>query len=207
MTEQAKTGHQRRSSLAADGSRLKIRVGEIHGRFTHWRRITFFCFIAIYAVLPMLNMHGHPVIFINITERHFYLFGQTFNAQDTYLLFFLLAGGLLSLFVLTASLGRLWCGWGCPQTVFLEFVFRPIERWVEGPKPKQIALETGPWNAKKFMLLGRGDQGYCCTHRWRGRCRNDCGCGSRCFKCWPDPRNGHANRRGSRRCGLWCRYI
>lgn len=144
------TLHQRKSSLAADGRRLKVFVGDVHGRFTRWRKAAFAALIGLYASAPLLSLHGHPLIFLNIDERRFYLFGQTFNAQDAYLLFFLLAGGLLALFVLTASLGRVWCGWACPQTVFLEGVFRPIERWIDGPKHRQIALHKGPWHWGKL---------------------------------------------------------
>jgi cytochrome c oxidase accessory protein FixG len=153
VQEEMKTGHQRRSSLAADGRRLKVRIADVHGRFTRWRRAVFAALIGVYTAAPFVQLHGHPLIFINILDRHFYLFGQTFNAQDSYLLFFLLAGGLLGLFVLTASLGRVWCGWGCPQTVFLEGVFRPIERWIEGPRHRQIALEEGPWSLHKLFHL------------------------------------------------------
>lgn len=147
------TAHQRRSSLAADGRRLKVRIGDVSGFFSSWRRRAFWVLMAIYAIAPLIKVHGKPLIFLDIERRHFYLWGQTFNAQDTYLLFYFLAGGLLALFLATSLLGRIWCGWGCPQTVFLEGLFRPIERWVEGPKHEQLALARAPWSWRKARKL------------------------------------------------------
>jgi len=155
MTESvADSTRQRSSSLAPDGRRLKVRVGDLNGRFTRARRAVFAALIAVYAVVPWVRINGAPLVLLDILRRRFYLFGHTFNAQDANLLFFLLAGGLLSLIVVTALVGRVWCGWACPQTVFLEGVFRRIERLVEGPRYRQQRLEAGPWNGRKALLLG-----------------------------------------------------
>ncbi len=94
------------------------------------------------------------MIFLDILQRRFYLFGQTFNAQDAYLLFFIAAIAFLSVVLVTTLLGRVWCGWACPQTVYLEGVFRPIERWLEGPRSRQIQLEESVWSWRKLRILG-----------------------------------------------------
>lgn len=147
------TAHQRRSSLASDGRRLKVRVADVRGRFTRWRRWFFLGLIAFYALAPLVRVGGHPLIFLDILHRRFYLFGQTFNAQDAYLLFFIAAIAFLSLILVTSLVGRVWCGWACPQTVYLEGIFRPIERWIEGPRPKQIQLEQAAWNWRKLRII------------------------------------------------------
>ena len=153
MDSGAGTHHQRRSSLASDGSRTKVRIGDVRGLFTRWRVRVFWVLIAIYAVAPLIKVDGRPLILIDIAYRRFFLFGGTFNAQDVYLGFFFVVGAVLSLLVVTAMVGRVWCGWACPKTVFLEAIFRPIERFFEGPKREQIQLEKGPWNFRKIRIL------------------------------------------------------
>jgi cytochrome c oxidase accessory protein FixG len=145
--------HQRRSSILADGQRPKIRIGDVKGLFTRWRTRLFWALIAVYAALPLIQVGGKPLLFLDILQRRFYILGQTFNAQDAYLLWPFLAGGLLALFAVTALLGRVWCGYACPQTVFLEGVFRRIERWIEGPKHAQLALARAPWGGGKALRL------------------------------------------------------
>jgi cytochrome c oxidase accessory protein FixG len=146
------TLHQRRSSLDAQGRRLTVRVGDVSGRWTRLKRWGFAVLIAIYAAAPLIRLNGAPLVFLDILQRRFYLFGGTYNAQDAYLLWPFLAGGLLLLITLTTLWGRVWCGYACPQTVFLEGVFRRLERWVEGPKHAQLALARAPWSLRKLGL-------------------------------------------------------
>ena len=148
----AVTQHQRRSSIQSDGRREKLRLGDVAGWFTTRRQGFFYALIVVFAVLPLLRVHGAPLIFLDILHRRFYLFGDTFNAQDTYLLFFLLASGIVLLFIATALIGRVWCGWACPQTVYLEGVFRRIERLIEGPKARQLQLAKAPWGPRKAAV-------------------------------------------------------
>jgi cytochrome c oxidase accessory protein FixG len=90
------------------------------------------------VVLPFVKIGGHPAVFMDIVNRRFYLFGGVFNAQDFWLMFFLLSGVGLTLLIVTAIKGRLWCGYACPHTVFLEGVFRRIERFIEGPRAQRL---------------------------------------------------------------------
>ncbi|WP_373047730.1 4Fe-4S dicluster domain-containing protein [Vulgatibacter sp.] len=140
----------RLSSIKEDGSRNFIQPADVKGRFVTWRRIVYATLIAIYVLLPFVKIGGHPAVFLDIEARRFFLFGATFNAQDAWLLFFLLASVGFGLLFFTAWLGRVWCGWACPQTVFLEGVYRRVERWIEGPREKRIRANAGPMTAGLF---------------------------------------------------------
>jgi cytochrome c oxidase accessory protein FixG len=126
------------SSLRSDGSRNYVHPADVSGRFTRIRHSIFAILIAIYVVLPFVKVGGHPAVFLDIVNRRFYLFGAVFNAQDFWLVFFLLSGVGLTLLIVTTVKGRLWCGYACPHTVFLEGVFRRIERWIEGPRAQRL---------------------------------------------------------------------
>ena len=97
-----------------------------------------------------MTIAGHPALFIDVAARRLFFFGMTFNSQDTWLLFFLLTGIGFALVYATALVGRVWCGWACPQTVFLEGIFRRIERFIEGPREIRMRRNAGPWNADKI---------------------------------------------------------
>lgn len=141
-------------SINADGSRNAIHPADCSGRFQQRKHLLWYLLIAIYLLLPWVQIDGHPAILIDIEHRHFYLFGQTFNAQDFWLAFFFVTGLGFSLFVVAALWGRLWCGYACPQTVFLEGVFRRIERLIEGPAAARAKLDHGGMTAQKFWRRG-----------------------------------------------------
>jgi cytochrome c oxidase accessory protein FixG len=132
-------------ALPLDGHRRAIQPADVRGRFQRARRVGFAFLVGLWAVLPWLRVGGNPAVFIDVEARRLFLFGATFNAQDTWLLFFLLTGVGFGLVYATTLAGRMWCGWACPQTVFLEGVFRPIERWLEGPREKRLRRNAGPW--------------------------------------------------------------
>ncbi|MEM7605155.1 MAG: cytochrome c oxidase accessory protein CcoG [Myxococcota bacterium] len=137
------------SSLASDGSRNYVHPADVSGRFTTLRRVVFAVLLAIYVALPFIRIGGRPALYLNVLERRFYLFGASFNAQDFWLFLFVLTGVALALFVITTLWGRVWCGYACPQTVFLEGLFRPIERVIEGPRNERIRRNAGPWTLGK----------------------------------------------------------
>lgn len=143
--------NQKKSSIAADGSRDKIRVADVQGRFTNYRNLVFVILMGVFTLVPWIKVGGHPLLFIDILHRQFYIAGLTFNAQDFYLVFFFAAGAFFCLFYITMVLGRVWCGWTCPQTVWLEGLFRKIERFIEGPRAQQIKLAKGPWTFEKTV--------------------------------------------------------
>ncbi|HKU38539.1 MAG TPA: cytochrome c oxidase accessory protein CcoG [Polyangiales bacterium] len=136
--------YDRASSLRADGSRNFVHPADVTGRFDRLRKWIFTGLIGLLAALPWLQIGGHPAVFLDFEQRSFYLFGATFNAQDAWLVFFLLTGLGFALIVVTALWGRVWCGYACPQTVFLEGLFRPIERWIEGPRNERLRRNAAP---------------------------------------------------------------
>jgi cytochrome c oxidase accessory protein FixG len=137
------------TTIASDGSRRDLHPADVHGRFTAARRWSGWALIAFYLVLPWIPVNGHPAVFLDIAERRFHFFGYTLAAQDAWLLFFGVTGLGFALFFLTALFGRLWCGWACPQTVYLEHVFRVIERWIDGDATERRALAAAPLDAVK----------------------------------------------------------
>ncbi|HZP59032.1 MAG TPA: cytochrome c oxidase accessory protein CcoG [Opitutaceae bacterium] len=142
------------TTIQADGSRLFLHPADVHGRFTTARRLSALVLIAVYVLLPWIKIGGYPAVFLDLSERRFHLFGWTLAAQDLWLLFFLISGLGFTLFFVTALLGRIWCGWACPQTVFLEHAFRRVERWLEGNSLNRRHLDAAPWSARKIFLRG-----------------------------------------------------
>ena len=126
------------STLNRDGSRRWLHPRTSPGRFLNARRIVAWALIALFTITPYLTMNGKPLVLLDIAARRFTLFGATFFATDTVLLMFLLLTVFLGIFLVSALWGRVWCGWACPQTVYMEFVFRPLERLIEG-NPKRMA--------------------------------------------------------------------
>lgn len=131
------------STLENDGSRRWLRPRLAKGRLWNARRIVAYALLAIYTLVPYLHLNGFPIVLLDVVRRRFHILGVTFLPTDTTLLALLLLIVGLSIFLATAVLGRVWCGWACPQTVYLEFVFRPIERLLcgtagRGGKPKKV---------------------------------------------------------------------
>jgi cytochrome c oxidase accessory protein FixG len=138
------------SSLAHDGHRNFVHPADVAGRLTTRRHVIFAVLIAVYVALPFVRIGGKPAVFLDVLHRRFHLFGQSFNATDFWLVFFLLSGIGFSLIVLTTLFGRVWCGYACPQTVFLEGVFRRIERVIEGPRNERMKRNKAPVTAGKL---------------------------------------------------------
>ena len=118
-------------TLNVDGTRRWLRPRLSPGRFLSRRRAVAWVLIALFALLPHARVGGAPAILLDVVHRRFTLLGTTFYPTDTGLLMLLLVGIFLGIFLLTAIIGRAWCGWACPQTVYMEFVFRPLERLIE----------------------------------------------------------------------------
>ncbi len=142
------------TTIRDDGSRPFLYPSDTKGRFTQARRWSAFALIAFYLSLPWITINGYPAVFLDVAERRFHLFGITGAAQDLWLMFFVITGLGFSLFFVTALLGRVWCGWACPHTVFLDHVYRRIERLIEGDALKRRALAAAPLSAGKFFKVG-----------------------------------------------------
>ncbi len=126
------------STLNNDGSRRWLNPRPSRGRFLNGRRITAYTLILIFTAIPHARLNGKPLVLLDIIHREFTLFGKTFLPTDTLLLALLLLMVFFLIFLVTAMFGRVWCGWACPQTVYMEFVYRPLERLFEG-KPGNSA--------------------------------------------------------------------
>lgn len=150
----------RLSSINADGSRLHIRPSDAPGRFITARRVVFALLILFYVSLPFVKIDGRPAMQLDVMSRRFYLFGAVFNAQDFWRVVFLLLVLAIGLVLVTAVVGRVWCGWACPQTVFLEGLYRPLERFIEGPREKRIRLGMAPWGFEKIWKRTLLHAGY-----------------------------------------------
>lgn len=132
------------STLNVDGSRRWIRPKPSPGRYLARRRGLAWVLMAVFIALPYLRIGGRPAVLLDLPRREFTLLGGTFLATDTFLFMLLFMSLLIGVFLVTALLGRVWCGWACPQTVYLEFVFRPIERWLEGGFRGSLDLDRRP---------------------------------------------------------------
>lgn len=135
---------ERLYSVRVDGSRNAIHPADVKGRFVRARRLVGVALMIVYLALPFVRIGGHPAVHLDVPGRRFFVLGAAYNAQDVWLVVFLLAAFGFGLLFLTAWLGRVWCGWGCPQTVFLEGVYRRIERFIDGPRERRLRLQAAP---------------------------------------------------------------
>jgi len=148
-------------TINADGSRNVLQPAEAHGRWHTRRTVVFAVLIAILVAVPWIRIGGAPALLLDIPARTAYIAGSTFTREDFYLVFFLLTGFGFALFAVTSVWGRVWCGYACPQTVFLEGVFRRVESWIEGSRNERLRRQHGPWTfdkvwrkaAKQFVFL------------------------------------------------------
>jgi len=133
------------STLNRDGSRRVMRPKLSKGHFYRRRFVTAWALIATFTLIPILRLGGKPLMLLDVPKREFTFFGATFLPTDTFLLMLLLFSIFIGIFLITAVLGRVWCGWACPQTVYMEFVYRPLEILIEGGRKRQLELDAqGP---------------------------------------------------------------
>jgi len=139
------------STISKDGKRNWIYAQKPKGRLQNARTIVTFFYLVIFFTLPFIRVNGEPYFLFNVLERRFIFFGVTFWPQD----FFIFGIGMLAFIVFivlfTVVFGRVFCGWVCPQTIFMEMVFRKIEYWIDGDAPKQRILKNMPWNREKII--------------------------------------------------------
>ena len=120
------------------------------GKFTNYRDYTSYILLALFFTIPFLKINNNPVLLINLLDRKFFILGQSFYLQD----FFILALGavisVIFVMIFTVVFGRIFCGWLCPQTIFMEMVFRKIEYLIEGDRNKQMKLDKQNWDYEKI---------------------------------------------------------
>lgn len=140
------------SMIDSKGGRIPLFPAEARGVWKNRRTAFYVVLMVIFLILPWTHMNGTQTILIDLVRREFSFFGLKFWAHDGPLVFFLLGLAAIGLFGATAIFGRVWCGWACPQTVFLDGVYRRIETWIEGSHLKRRELARAPWGPRKIFL-------------------------------------------------------
>lgn len=138
------------ATVQDDGKRNWVYPKKVKGYFYKYRTYFSWLLLAILFSGPFIKVDGRPWLLFNIFERKFIIFGAVFWPQDTYLLIFLLLIFFVFIILFTVAFGRVWCGWACPQTLFMEMVFRKIEYFIEGDANQQRALNEQSWNQEKI---------------------------------------------------------
>lgn len=135
--------------LDVHGSRQFIIPAEVRGRFHSARKKLHFILIIFFLAMPWISIRGKQLLLFNIPDRQFHFFGIELFAHDTPLIFFLVMIFAIGLALVTSLFGRVWCGWACPQTVFIDSVYREIEKWIEGNYLERRKLHGQPWDLRK----------------------------------------------------------
>ena len=139
------------STVEQSGERVWLYPKKPRGPYYSWRKIVAAVLVVLLFAAPIIHINGRQFILINVVERKFHIFGQPFWPQDFHLLVLLMIIGVIFVSLFTVAYGRLFCGWVCPQTVFLEMIFRPLEYWIEGDRNAQKRLNKQPWNKDKIL--------------------------------------------------------
>ena len=138
------------ATIKKDGSRNYIHPKQPKGRLYKLRSYFSYFYLLVFLILPFIKVHDEPLFMLNVLGRKFILFGMVFWPQD----FFIFGIGMLTfvvfIIVFTVAFGRIFCGWACPQTIFMEMVFRKIEYFLDGDYNKQHQLKQMPWNGFKI---------------------------------------------------------
>lgn len=136
------------------GHRIMPQPEDVKGKWTTRRSWFYTLLIAIYLILPWIYINGKQWVRLDIPKREFTLFGNIFHAYDGVYLIFVLVGFMLAVAFVTSVWGRVWCGWACPQTVFIDHIYRKIERLIQGNGRKRKALRKAPLSFEKVWKYG-----------------------------------------------------
>lgn len=138
------------ATLNKKGKRQWVYAKQPKGKLYNYRNLVSYLLLTILLVTPFIKVNGDPFILLNVIEREFILFGIHFWPQDFHIFLFSMITLFVFIVLFTVSYGRIWCGWACPQTVFLEFVFRRIEYLIEGTPQQQRKLKAQAMNFEKL---------------------------------------------------------
>ncbi|WP_159018018.1 cytochrome c oxidase accessory protein CcoG [Algibacter sp. L3A6] len=137
-------------TVTEDGKRAWVFPKKPSGKFYKYRKYVSYALLAFLLLAPFIKINGNQFLMFNILERRFNIFGFPFWPQDFHLFVISMIIGVVFVALFTVAFGRIFCGWICPQTIFMEMVFRRIEYWIEGDRGKQMRLAKQPWNAEKI---------------------------------------------------------
>ncbi|RLJ68661.1 cytochrome c oxidase accessory protein FixG [Lacinutrix venerupis] len=137
-------------TLNKEGKRAWVFPKKPDGKWYTYRKYVSYVLLAFLFSAPFIKINGNQFLMFNVLERRFNIFGFPFWPQDFHLFVIMMIIGVVFVILFTVAFGRLFCGWVCPQTIFMEMVFRRIEYWIDGDRGKQIRLQKMPWNAEKI---------------------------------------------------------
>lgn len=141
-------------TITEDGKRAWVFPKKPSGKLYKYRKLVSYFLLAFLLLSPFIKINGNQFLMFNVLERRFNIFGFPFWPQDFHLFVISMLIGVVFITLFTVAFGRIFCGWICPQTIFMEMVFRRIEYWIEGDRGKQIRLSKQPWNAEKIRKKG-----------------------------------------------------
>ena len=139
------------ATVDKSGKRVWLYPKKPKGRLYNARTWVSFAFLALLFGMPFIKVNGAPLLLFNILERKFILFSIVFTPQDLHLFALAMVTFMLFIVLFTVVFGRIFCGWVCPQTIFMEMVFRKIEYWIEGDTAQQRKLSAAPWTGQKIF--------------------------------------------------------
>lgn len=151
MSEADESFRDRIATVNEKGKRIWIFPKKPKGPWYNKRKIVSYFLIAFLFAAPHIKIGGEQLLLFNIIERKFTIFGVVFWPQDMFLFALTIIVGLIFIILFTIIYGRLFCGWVCPQTIFMEMLFRRIEYWIEGDWTYQKKLDAAPWNREKIF--------------------------------------------------------
>jgi cytochrome c oxidase accessory protein FixG len=151
IEEGATTFRDTIATIDSTGKRSWIYAQKPKGKLYTKRSIVSIIYLVLFFLLPFVKVNGEPLFMINIPERKFILFSAVFWPQDTFLFVIGMLVFIVFIIVFTVIFGRIFCGWVCPQTIFMEMVFRKVEYWIEGDASHQRMLNKMPWNQEKIL--------------------------------------------------------
>ncbi|MBO6517704.1 MAG: cytochrome c oxidase accessory protein CcoG [Bacteroidia bacterium] len=156
MSKQQPTDNFREhlANVTEKGKRIWLYPKIIKGRLYKYRTYLSWFYLAFFFIGPFIKIGGYPLLLLNVLERQFVIFGQPFWPQDFHFLVLLMITAIVFIVLFTVIYGRVFCGWVCPQTIFMEMVFRKVENLIEGNANKQRKLDAMPWNREKILKRG-----------------------------------------------------
>ena len=137
-------------TITEEGKRAWVFPKKPSGKFYEYRKYVSYFLLAFLLLSPFIKINGNQFLMFNILERRFNIFGFPFWPQDFHLFVISMLIGVVFITLFTVAFGRIFCGWICPQTIFMEMVFRRIEYWIEGDRNKQRKLDRQKWDAEKI---------------------------------------------------------
>lgn len=141
-------------TITEEGKRAWVFPKKPNGKFYNYRKRVSYLLLIFLIAAPFVKIAGNQFLMFNVLERRFNIFGFPFWPQDFHLFVVSMIIGVVFITLFTVAFGRIFCGWICPQTIFMEMVFRRIEYWIEGDRGKQIRLSKQPWTAEKIRKKG-----------------------------------------------------